>query len=79
MLAAKSVHTGDSISPKVQYNAVPPMLRKTVAMHNRTSKMQEPPATSSVNTRAEKVKRMIYKTTYMKKSKIGFYHEWVRR
>jgi len=57
MLAAKSVHTGDAVSPKVQYNAVPPMLRKTVAMHSRISKIQEPPATSSVNIRAEKVKR----------------------
>lgn len=57
MLAAKSVHTGDSMSPKVQYNAVPPMLRKTVAMQSRISKIQEPPATSSVNIRAEKVKK----------------------
>lgn len=57
MFAAKSVHTGDSMSPKVQYNAVPPMLRKTVAIHSRISKIQEPPATSSENVRAEKVKK----------------------
>lgn len=57
MLAAKSVQTGDSMSPKVQYSAVPPMLRKTVAMHSRISKTQEPPATSSVSIRAEKVKK----------------------
>lgn len=37
------------MSPKVQYSAVPPMLRKTVAIHSRISKIQEPPDTSSVN------------------------------
>lgn len=63
MLAANSVHTGDSMSPKVQYNAVPPMLRKTVAMHSRTSKIQEPPATSSVSRREEKVHKRPDKAT----------------
>ena len=47
MSSAKSVQTGDSMSPKVQYNAVPPTLSKTVAMNSKTSKIQEPPPTSS--------------------------------
>lgn len=57
MFSAKSVHTGDSMSPKVQYSAVPPMLRKTVAMHSRISKIQEPPDTSSVSKSREGEKR----------------------
>lgn len=74
MLVAKSVHTGDSMSPKVQYSAVPPMLRKTVAMHSRISKIQEPPATSSVNRRAEKLYKEPYKAmgTFVRKAEILF-------
>jgi hypothetical protein len=39
------------MSPKAQYRAVPPILRRTVTMHSKMSKMQEPPPTSSASAR----------------------------
>lgn len=65
------------MSPKVQYSAVPPMLRKTVAMHSRISKIQDPPATSSANARAEKVEKDGLQSSMdmCEDLETGFYHE----